>query len=125
MKKISVIVLILILILPISVSALDIEAPTAPDSAEKNMPENTESFAEGVWHIIKTAVKDLLPEIYETAQLCLSVFAVMLLISVVESFSNASSPYSFTKAIPTEVLRSRRGLTSECVALKEETSSLE
>ena len=91
MKKLIVIVIALIIILPLPVSALDIEAPIAPEAADEYMPENAESFAQGVWYILKKAVKDILPEIYESAGLCLSVFAVILLSSMVDSFAGLSS----------------------------------
>ena len=90
MKKITVVILLMLILLPMSVGAIDITPPTAPDSAEGYMPEDTQSFAEGVWYILSKAVKDLLPEIYETAGLCLSVFAIMLLTAVVQSISDSS-----------------------------------
>ena len=90
MKKIAVILIIAFMLLPLPVNAMEIEAPVAPNISEEYMPDNTESFAEGVWYILKTAIKDILPEIYETAGLCLSVFAVMLLTSLVDSFTGVS-----------------------------------
>ncbi len=90
MKKFAVILIIAIMLLPLPVQAMDIEAPLAPNLTDEYMPDNTESFAEGVWYILKTAIKDILPEIYETAGLCLSVFAVMMLTSLLDNFSGVS-----------------------------------
>ena len=90
MKKFAVVILVFLLLFPIPVKAMEIEAPSVPYSAEEYMPDHTESFAEGVWYILKTAVKDILPELYETSRLCLSVFAVILLTSLVDSFSGVS-----------------------------------
>ncbi len=90
MKRIAVIIIMIMLAFPVSVKAMEIEPPSAPDSSAEYMPENTESFAEGVWYILKNAVKDILPELYETSGLCLSVFTVILLTSLVDNFSGIS-----------------------------------
>lgn len=90
MKKYAAIILLFIILIPIPVKAMDITAPTAPDSAEEYMPKDTQSFAQGVWYILSTAIKDILPGIYETAGICLSVFAVMLLTGMVGSISDGS-----------------------------------
>lgn len=66
-------------------------APTVPDSALTYMPENTESFAEGLWYIIKTAITEIKPEFADAGKICLSLIAIALLISVVNTFSNKSS----------------------------------
>ena len=90
MKKITFIIILFVLVLPIPAKALEIESPSAPSSAAEYMPENAESFAEGVWYILKVAVKDFIPELYETSGLCLSVFTVILLASIVDNFSEIS-----------------------------------
>ncbi len=90
MKRIIIFILIITIILPMPVRAMEFEPPLATDSSEDYMPDDTESFTEGVWYIMKRAVKDILPEIYETAGRCLAVFAVMLLVAMVDSFSGVS-----------------------------------
>lgn len=90
MKKLTVIIILVTILLPMRVHAIDITPPVAPDSAEEYMPEDTQSFAEGVWYILGKAVKDLLPEIYETAGLCLSIFAIIMLTAIVHSISDSS-----------------------------------
>lgn len=91
MKKIVVLILLVIMIFPIPVKAMEFEPPIAPDSAEDYMPDDPQSFAEGVWFIIKQAIKDIIPEIYETAGICFSILAILLLISIVDSFSGECS----------------------------------
>lgn len=90
MKRLIIFAMILMIAFPLQVNAMDIEPPSVPHSAEEYMPENTESFMQGVWYILKNAVRDILPEIYEAAGLCLSIFAVVLLTSFVDSFSGVS-----------------------------------
>lgn len=91
MKKFIIIFITIIILLPIQVTAMEIEPPLAPEAADEYMPQNTESFAQGVWYIVKNAIKDILPEIYESAGICLSVFAVILLTSVVDGFAGFSA----------------------------------
>ena len=89
MKKI-ILLIILLLLSVFPVKAMEYEPPTVPDSGEEYMPEDTESFGEGIWFIIKSATADLLPEISKTATSCYAVFAIMLLVSMIDSFSEAS-----------------------------------
>jgi stage III sporulation protein AE len=85
MKKLCI-VLLAVIIMAVPASALDIEPPDVPDSGEYYMPPETESFGEGLWYVITMGVKEFLPEIYQAAGGCLSVFAVMLLASVLHHF---------------------------------------
>lgn len=74
--------LILVFALATPVSAVEFTAPPAPDSVEDLMPAETESFAEGLWEVIKASVSALQPEIASVGGTCLSLFAVVILISV-------------------------------------------
>lgn len=89
MRKLIVIFLLSV-ILPLRVSATEYTAPVAPDEAEKYMPAETNNFGDGLLHIIKQATSELLPEITEAAAVCISLLAVTLLISLVNSFSGSS-----------------------------------
>lgn len=55
------------------------------------MPEDTESFAEGLWFVICSAFDAFLPEITNAFSVCLSIFSVLLLTSVVDTFPGAKS----------------------------------
>lgn len=79
-----IIILILISSLVVSVSAQTFTAPTIPQEGEKYMPSDTESFGDGLWHIIKSAVGELEPKLKEAAGDCLGIFALALLISVIK-----------------------------------------
>lgn len=88
MRKI-VILLAMFFLLAVPVQALDLEPPEVPPSGEIYMPDDTESFGEALWYIICAAIDDIWPEISSAATLCLSIFAVMILLSVIDSFPGA------------------------------------
>ena len=66
------------------VSALEITAPTVPESAADVMPQEPETFAEGLWQLIRAVVAKVRPEIAEAAGICLGVAAAGLMISVLQ-----------------------------------------
>lgn len=72
------------------VSALDVSIPEAPDVAEEYMPEDTESFGDGVWYIFKLVIGKIHPEIVEASGICLSVVAIVLICSLVHGFSDST-----------------------------------
>lgn len=86
MRKL-IIILFVLMILPISVSADDFTAPEAPEAAEEYMPEDAESFSEGFWYVIKTAIGRTQPVIAETTKTALSCISVILLCSIIQGFS--------------------------------------
>ena len=89
MKK-FIILLFLIPLIIFRASAEEFTAPIAPDSAQIYMPEETESFTEGLWYIIKTAAANLMPGIAEAAGVCISLIAVCMLVSLLRSFQDIS-----------------------------------
>lgn len=86
MRKL-ILVIIIISLLSSTVCAMEFTAPEAPDSVEKYMPEETESFGEGLWHIIKSAIAQFKPNIAEAAGICLSLIAIILLVSMLRGVS--------------------------------------
>lgn len=81
MKRILMAAL-LCLVLAVPVSAADLTAPEAPESAQPLMPAETESFSEGLWQILTGALSGLRPELGEAAAVCLGVIAVCLMATV-------------------------------------------
>ena len=65
-------------------------APTAPITAEKYLPSQVESFGDGLWYVIKQAVSQLSPELTQAAGVCLSLLAIIILLTVFENFSPES-----------------------------------
>lgn len=90
MKKWIIIILVMRFLL-IPVSAMDFSAPTAPESAKIYMPEEQESFADGLLYIIKKAIQNLRPELSGATGICLSLVATILLLSLLHTFSEKSA----------------------------------
>ena len=89
MKKILMILLALSLLV-IPVQAMEFEPPVVPDSGDRYMPDNTESFGEGLLFILRQAIDQFLPETAQAMGVCLSIIAAMLLVRLADSFPGAS-----------------------------------
>lgn len=86
MRKV-LISLLLIALLTVPVAALEIEAPEVSGEAAAQMPDDTTSFASGLFQIISKAMRTLQPEWKNAAGICLSVIAVVVLASCVSGIS--------------------------------------
>lgn len=84
-KWIIFVFLMAFVILP--VTAMEFTAPIAPDSAQIYMPDEQQTFGEGLRHILRQVVTALQPEIANAFKACLSMVAVVLLFRIAESFS--------------------------------------
>lgn len=82
-----ILVICIILCVAVPVNALEVTAPEVPESGEKYMPEDTETFAEGVWIIVKAAISALAPELAQACRICFQVVCAGLLLSLFQSFS--------------------------------------
>ena len=80
-------VLLVLSVLAVPASAVEITAPEVPDSGAALMPERAESFGVGVWMILQDMIPLIRPDLQEAAQVCLSVIAITLLVSLLQSFS--------------------------------------
>jgi len=90
MKRI-VIGILVVLFLTTPVAALEITAPTAPESAEDYMPDEPDSFGEGVWYIIRSALTKSQPYFAEGAGVCLSLIAIVLLLSLFSGMADGAN----------------------------------
>jgi len=88
MKRL-ILIMLLLLFLALPVQASENTAPSVPESAEEYMPQDTESFSEGLWHVIKTGIGKALPELTEVMGICLQLFAVVILTSVLSNVSES------------------------------------
>ena len=86
-----VIICIFLCCMVLPVSAMEFTAPVAPEAAQPYMPEDTESFGEGLWYILKTAISYIKPEIADASGICLSVIAVVLLMSILSTLTQSGS----------------------------------
>lgn len=82
--------LILIMVLSVPVSAMEFTAPSAPSDAQELMPAETESFAQGLWTVIKSAVVKFAPDLTAAAGSCLGLTAVVLLASLLNAMPGSS-----------------------------------
>ena len=74
-----------ILCLAIPVSAEEYTMPAVPDAAQELMPVETTSFGKDLWKIVQEATDRLHPDLIKAAGLCVSVFAIVLLVSIVQT----------------------------------------
>lgn len=82
---------ILVILLSLPAGAMELEAPPAPESAQELLPETADSFGEGLWNVIRAALKELDPALHEAAGTCLGVFAAMLIPAVAGQLSTKLS----------------------------------
>lgn len=87
MKKIICILVLIAMISPMNVSATEISAPDAPYGAQEFMPEKDETFAQGLWHIIKKAIEKFEPSVAEALGICLTIITVMIFLTFTQSMS--------------------------------------
>lgn len=79
--------LILALLIPIPVSALELNAPSVPDSGSPYMPEDTTSFGEGFTDILQSAFLSLRPDLKEAVKTAVSVVTAVLAIGILGMLS--------------------------------------
>ncbi len=73
------------------VHAQELEPPPVPPSVEYYMPEEDQSFGEGLWYVIKTGLEQLRPDLVEATRACLSVILVAILVSFLQGLSDTNT----------------------------------
>ncbi len=73
---------------------MDYTAPTVPEGMQIYMPENTESFAEGLWHILASALETVNPQLMEAIWICAQLIAITLLVTLVCNLHGSSAKIS-------------------------------
>ena len=86
MRKIILMIVILTLI-ALPVSAMEFNAPPAPETAQHYMPDTVNSFSEDLWYVIKAAVAQMLPKVAQAAGICVCLIAIILLMAILQDFS--------------------------------------
>lgn len=89
MSKLLLIIL-LVFHAALPVSAESITAPPVPESGSELMPEDTSSFAEGLWALITDATAQIRPDLAEAAAVCVNVIAAAVLVSILRQFPGGS-----------------------------------
>ena len=83
--KSLIILFILLLCIPIQIRASEYQPPPPPGEAEKYMPDDTDSLADGLWHVFREAIKDIRPDIARAAGICLRLVGVCVLVSLLKN----------------------------------------
>jgi len=82
---------IILFVLTVPATAMEFTAPEAPESAKPLLPVEQESFGRDLWHIIKTAIGTLEPNVAQAAGTCLSLIALVMLVSVLYQMPGKAS----------------------------------
>lgn len=92
MRRFALLFFLILLVLPAGVKAgaMELTAPSVPEQGREYMPAETESFSEGLWYVIKSAVGNLKPELTQAAGSCFALIAIVLLVAIFESFHEMS-----------------------------------
>lgn len=79
--------ILLLLSLSIPTAAVEITAPEVPSSGMDCMPENTDSFTDGLWELFQNSIKRIHPEIEEAIQVSSFILYTALLCSLLPLLS--------------------------------------
>lgn len=82
----------MLFILAVPVSAASITAPEPPHDAESLLPEDRDSFSEGVWYVLRSGIRTCLPEINKSLGICASLLGTCLLLSIFQTYDGSNKP---------------------------------
>lgn len=86
MKRLILGVLIL-LVIAFPAKAEDLTAPPVPQMGQKYMPDDPQSFGEGLWTVLKAGIAALEPELANAFRICLTVSCIGLLMSFFQNLN--------------------------------------
>ena len=125
MRKLTILILVVFLTTS-QASALQITPPAAPDSVADMISEEPETFAQGLWQLVKAVISRLRPDLTEACGVCLSVIAASLLTGLLESMTGKGKKISeliCTLSMGTILLRPARSFISLGVRTVEEMTA--
>ena len=117
------IILSVILLLPMRVSAMDITAPEVPESGKTLLPEEPETFGEGLWTLLTEAVSMLEPSLAAASGICLQILAVATLVGITKMIpgsSDTTAELVGVIAVAVAMIRPTGTLINEAVATVDE-----
>ena len=82
--------LALVMTLAVPAFATEYTAPPVPSSVQTLMPAETETFAQGLWTVVKSAISAVMPEMSAAAGTCLSICGIVVLTSVLNAMPGRS-----------------------------------
>ena len=118
-------ILVLVMTLSVPVSAMEFTAPSAPSDVQELMPAETESFGQGLWEILKTAVANFAPELAAATGTCLSLIAIVMLASILNGMPGSSKTvikFVSTLAVGAILLGQANSMINLCVKTVRELS---
>ena len=125
MRKLTILILVVFLTTS-QASALQIPPPAAPDSVSDMIPAEPETFAQGLWQLVKAVISRLRPDLTEACGVCLSVIAASLLTGLLESMTGKGKKISeliCTLSMGTILLRPAKSFISLGVRTVEEMTA--
>lgn len=86
--KYIIILLCMISFVVVPVSAMEFTAPTVPSAGAGDMPQQYDSFGDGLWSLIRMALGKLQPSLASACGICLSLVAVSMVIGLISGISD-------------------------------------
>ncbi len=83
--------LVCVFLLPVKTAALEIEAPPVPRAAAQWMPDQQDSFSEGISELVEKVVSCLRPDLGEAARAGAGVIGAVLLVGILTTLSGPVS----------------------------------
>lgn len=71
------------------VFAAELKAPEVPDAGAKLMPENRETFLDGLLELLRRVLPMIRPDLAEALKICGGIFCAVLLLSIVQTASGS------------------------------------
>ena len=84
-----ILAVVLIFALAVPASAAELTAPRVPRSGAELMPENTDSFADGLMELLREGILQIRPDLKEASKVSLGVIAAVMMVSLLQSFSGS------------------------------------
>lgn len=91
MKK-WIIGILILFTLAVPVSAASIEAPEPPREVETLLPEDRDSFSEGVLYVLRSGVRMCLPDVSKSVGVCATLLGTCILLSLLRTYDGRSKP---------------------------------
>lgn len=114
MRKLLILIFLPFL-LALPAEGLEITAPEVPDSAAQVMPRETSDFGSALWELFSGTMGRIRPDLKEATGICLGLTATVLLISLLQGFSDRnkqSAHLAGTAAIAASLLLSVNSMIS-------------
>ena len=98
MKKI-LLLLALVILMAIPVSAEGFTAPEPPNDVQQLLPSDRDSFAEGLWYVIRSALEVVRPEMARCGKAALSIIGIAMLSGLLQQHQGAGADMARLAAV--------------------------